>query len=97
MFRGTLQPLVQNRGMHMFLGRAKVMLLDFKKFALDTTERLKSAVLAEVEQAKRPVRYLDSPKTSKEDLARQILDERPLKKPGVICAFTAVEPCMSFE
>ena len=33
-FRGTLQLLVQNRGMHMFLGRAKVLLLDFKKYAL---------------------------------------------------------------
>ena len=96
-FRGTLQPLVQERGMHMFLGRAKVMLLDFKKFALETTERLKKAVLAEVERAGRPVRYLESPKTSKEDLARTILAEQPLKRPGVICAFTAVEPCRSFE
>ena len=48
-FRGTLQLLVQERGMHMFLGRAKVMLLDFKEFALETTARLKEAVLSEVE------------------------------------------------
>ena len=96
-FRGTLQLLVQNRGMHMFLGRAKVLLLDFKKYALGITERLKSAVLAEVERAKRPIRYIDSPKASKEGLAREILADMPLKKPGIICAFTAVEPCMSFE
>lgn len=96
-FRGTLQLLVQNRGMHMFLGRAKVLLVDFKKFALETTGLLKKAVLAEVERAGRPVRYLESPKTSKEDLARKILQEQPLARPGVICAFTAIEPCMSFE
>ncbi len=96
-FRGTLQLLVQERGMHMFLGRAKVMLLDFKKFALVTTARVKKAVLAEVERAGRPIRYLESPKTSKEDLARKILEDQPLKRPGLVCAFTAVEPCMSFE
>jgi len=96
-FRGTLQLLIQDRGMHMFLGRADVMLLDYKKFALGTTERLKSAVLAEVERAKRPVVYLESPKTSKEDLARRIFKEQPLSGPGVICALTVVEPCMTFE
>jgi hypothetical protein len=96
-FRGTLLPLVRKGGMHVFLAYANVMLLDFKKFAIETTERLKEAVLAEVVRAGRPVRYLKSPKTSKEDLARKILAEQPLKRPGVVCAFTAVEPCNSFE
>jgi len=96
-FRGTLPLFRQHRGMHIFLGRAEVAWVDWKKFMLATSERLKTAVLAEVERARRPIRYLSSPKTSKEDLARDILAERPLSKPGVVCAFTAVEPCMSFE
>lgn len=96
-FRGTLPLFRQHRGMHIFLGRAKVAWVDWKKFMLATSERLKAAVLAEVERARRPIRYLSSPKTSKEDLAREILAERPLRKPGVVCAFTAVEPCMSFD
>jgi hypothetical protein len=32
-----------------------------------------------------------------EDLARRLLAEHPLDKPGFICAFKAVEPGMSFE
>ena len=43
------------------------------------------------------MRYLESPKTSKEQLARSLLEEHPLKKGRLVCAFTAVEPCMSFE
>lgn len=96
-FRGTLLPLVRDRGMYTFLCKAGVRLLDFKKFAVETSERVKRLALAEAERRGRPVRYLESPKTSKEDLARKLLAEHPLEKPGVVCAFKAVEPCMSFE
>lgn len=95
--RGTLLPLVQDRGMFTFLTRAGVRLLDFKAFVLKTSERVKQAALAAAERLGRPVRYLDSPKTSKEELARQLLAEHPLDKPGLVCTFKAVEPCMSFE
>jgi len=96
-FRGSLLPLMWPRSMHGFLAQAGVRLLDFKSYALGTSERVKRAALAEAESSGRPVRYLESPKISKEDLARRILSEHPLEKPGLICAFTAVEPCMSFE
>jgi len=43
------------------------------------------------------VRYLASSRTDKEKLARTLLAEHPLEKPGLICAFKSVEPCMSFE
>jgi len=39
-FRGTLQPLVRPRGLHVFLWLAKVCLLDFKAFALRTSARV---------------------------------------------------------
>jgi hypothetical protein len=96
-FRGTLLPLVRDRGMYTFLYKAGVRLLDFKKFAVETSERVKRAALAVAERRGRPVRYLESPKASKEDLARRLLAEHPLAKPGLVCAFKAVEPCMSFE
>ncbi|HXQ21061.1 MAG TPA: hypothetical protein VN812_05260, partial [Candidatus Acidoferrales bacterium] len=83
--------------MHVFLARAKVRLLDFKHFALRTSERVKEAALAEAERRARPVLYLSSSGASKEDLARQLLAQHPLEKPGLICSFKAVEPCMSFE
>ena len=96
-FRGTLLPLVRDRGMHTFLTRAKVCLLDFKTFAVQTSERVKEAALAEAQRRGRPVRYLASSGPSKETLARKLWAEHPLKRPGLICSFKAVEPCMSFE
>ncbi|MDI7269239.1 MAG: hypothetical protein QME96_14715 [Myxococcota bacterium] len=68
-FRGHLLPLVRDGGMFFFLEAAKVRLLDFKHFVLATTERVKQASLAEARKLDRPVRYLDSPTISKEDLA----------------------------
>lgn len=96
-FRGTLLPLMPDHAMFHFLTRAGVRLLDFKDYVSRTSERLKEAALAEAEMQKRPVVYLESPKTSKEDLAKNLLAEHPLDKPGLVCAFKAVEPCMSFE
>ena len=96
-FRGTLMPLVIDRGMHVFLSRAKVRLLDFKNFALRTSERVREAALAEAQRRARPVCYLASSGASKEDLARTLLAQHPLEKPGIVCSFKAVEPCMSFE
>ena len=96
-FRGTLLPLMPDHAMFHFLTRAGVRLLDFKDYVSQTSERVKAAALSEAEKQKRPVLYLESPKTSKEDLAKQLLAEHPLNKPGLVCAFKAVEPCMSFE
>jgi hypothetical protein len=83
--------------MHVLLGRVGVRLLDFRSYAQKTSERVKEAALAEAETAGRPVQYLESSWVSKEDLARRLLDEHPLSRPGLICAFKTVEPCMSFE
>ena len=69
-FRGTRMPLMFDRGMHVFLSRAKVRRLDFKHFALRTSERVREAALAEAQRRKRPVLYLASSGASKEDLAR---------------------------
>jgi len=95
--RGTLLPLMRERAMHVFLSRANVRWLDCKAFALRTTERVKCVALAEAQRNDRPVRYLESSRTDKEKLARTLLAEHPLEKPGLICSFTVVEPCMSFE
>lgn len=96
-FRGSLLPLMWERGMHAYLYRSSVRLLDFKAFATKTSERVKEAALAEAVQYKRPIEYLATPKIVKEDLARKLLAKHPLDKPGLICAFKALEPCMTFE
>lgn len=95
-FRGTLLPLVMERGMHTLLSRAGVRLLDFKRYALATSQRVIDAALHEAVQGHRPVRYLQSAKTDKEFLAHELLKEYPLEH-GLVCAFRIVEPCMSFD
>lgn len=95
-FRGTLIPLVRPRGMHTMLARAGVRLLDFGKYVQKTSEAVKAAALREAIDGDRPIRYLMSSKTDKEDLSHQLLAEHPVEA-GLVCAFTVVEPCMSFE
>jgi hypothetical protein len=82
--------------MYFFLTASKVRLLDFKDFAVVTTNRLKEASLAEARKLERPVRYLESPQVDKEDLARQLLARHRVEE-GLICVLTALEPCMTFE
>lgn len=95
-FRGTLIPLVRDMGMYTLLKRSGVRLMDFKEFVQKTSERVKIAALREAEKQQRPVRYVESPHLSKEDLARRLLEEHPVSK-GLICGLTAIEPCRSFE
>lgn len=95
-FRGTLIPLVRERGMHTLLSRVGVRLLDFKDFALKTSERVKEASLRVAHERARPVRYLESSTIDKEVLAHQLEAEHPVDA-GLICALSTVEPCMSFE
>ena len=95
-FRGTLLPLVRSGGLYFFLNAAKVRLLDFRKFAQATTERVKDASLAEAHQHNRPVKFMSSPADSKEDCARKFLAEHPVEH-GLICVLKALEPCMTFE
>lgn len=95
-FRGTLIPLVRPLGMYSFLTRAGVRLLDFGKFVQRTSEAVKAASLREAIEGDRPIRYLMSSRTDKEDLSHQLLEKHPVEE-GLVCAFTVVEPCMSFE
>jgi len=95
-FRGSLLSLMGDGGMFMFLQQAGVQLLDYKPFVTSTSERVKTAAYEEASAHGRPVRYLQSAATSKEDLARRLLAENPVDE-GLICVLSAVEPCMSFE
>lgn len=94
-FRGVLQPLMRKTGMYYFLTDAGVRLLDFKKFAVATTEKVKTAAMSEAVQLNRPVEYLPSA-ADKEEVARRMWAEKPIKE-GLIGVITALEPCMTFE
>lgn len=95
-FRGSLQPLMYKFGMFNFLERAGLRLLDFKSHVVATSEKLKQASLAEAQSSGRPVVFVESTSTRKDELVQKLLLEHPVDR-GLVCMLTAVEPCMSFE
>src|SRR5690242_2634939 len=91
-FRGTIRLLANSSGLSAVLSYLGVLLKDFKQYAMGLSEQLKAASIAQALAAGRPVRYLASPLTCKEDVARQIAKADGIEQ-GLICVLTAVEPC----
>jgi hypothetical protein len=94
--RGTLRTLAYAGGMMGFLSHRGVLLKDFGSYVEQTTERLRKASCAAAQRLGRPVRYLPSAQTRKEDVARQMAAADRIEE-GLIGVLTCVEPCMSFE
>lgn len=95
-FTGTLRHLAYSAGLKLWLWAAKILLKDFAAFAEGMTKLLKDASEAEAMRTGRPIRYLPSAATSKEDIARRIAHEDGIEA-GLICILTSVEPCWSFQ
>ena len=94
--RGTLRGLAYPGGMMRYLWLVGVLLKDFGRHVLEVTTRIKDAATRVMTAAGRPVLYLPSSQTSKEDQARAI-DERDGITRGPICMLSSLEPCSSFE
>ena len=95
--RGELRVLyAEEGGMKQFLKTNQVLLKDFGTFVDQTTKRLRAASLAAALEWNRPVLYVRSPKSSKEEIAREIA-RRDNVREGLICVLKCVEPCMSFS
>lgn len=95
-FRGTMRALCSRSGLMSYLWAVQVRLTDFAAHALKLTEQLKDASLSLARQSGRPVQYLTSAASNKEDIARRIAAADHIDQ-GLICVLTAVEPCWSFE
>ena len=92
--RGDLG-LNHESGMKGYLWAKGLGLKDFGSHAEQLSRRVKQAALAPIEAAGRPVRYLNSGKHSKEEIARRIAAADRIAC-GPICALTAVELCRSY-
>ena len=95
-FRGTLRFLAHARGMFGFLCHIGVLLKDFKAYVQGITDRVRAATEQLAKAQGRPLVYLNSPNISKEDTARQIAQRDGIRE-GLICVFSAVESCFSYE
>lgn len=95
-FRGTLRILAHRGGMMTYLGAARVLLKDFAAHAQDLSRRLKQASEVLAGRSGRPLRYLASSASNKEEIARAIARADGVEQ-GLVCILTAVEPCLSYE
>jgi len=81
--------------MDAYLTVKKLLYKDFKEFALDLTQRIKTVSLRIAEVAGRPFRYLASTNIRKETLARELIQKDHLDQ-GLIAVFGCVEPCRTY-
>lgn len=95
LYRGTLLSISHLDGMAMFLSSQRVLYKDFKPYAERLSDGIVERAKAVAEEAGRPLRYIDSARVSKEDLARKIMERDGITK-GLICVLTCVEPCQTY-
>ncbi|MFQ5380716.1 MAG: hypothetical protein ACE5EF_03700 [Dehalococcoidia bacterium] len=95
-FRGHLLPLCHEGGVRGFLASQGVLLKDFGRYVESTTKAIRAAAAGVLDRLGRPTRYLESSRTSKEQVARALLAEHPIRS-GLICMLSAVEPCSSWR
>jgi hypothetical protein len=90
--QGTLRSLYHPSVMDYYLKQSGVLWKDFKTFVTGLTDRVRQSAAALAIEHRRPMIYLPSSRTSKEDAARQI-QERDKVDSGLIAVFSCVEPC----
>jgi hypothetical protein len=89
--QGTLRSLYYAPVMEQYLRKAGVLWKDFKSYAVGLTGRVSQAAEEVSKQHRRPMIYLPSSRTSKEEQAWQIQQRDRIRK-GLIAVMSCVEP-----
>lgn len=90
--QGTLRGLYYQPVMERYVRRAGVMWTGFKKFTSELTGRVCEEAEKLAAAQSRPMRYVPSSRTDKEQLVRQIQEQDGVKS-GLIAILSCVEPC----
>jgi hypothetical protein len=90
---GTLRPLFNPEWMRAHLCASKVLLKDFRHHAEQLTQQIHTRALAAAAAVGRPYRFLRTSRTSKEEVARQLMQRDGVRK-GLVTVLGAVEPGM---
>ena len=94
-FRGTLRRIAYRDGFGRFLNATGVLLKDFGAYVSGVTATVKAASAAVARECGRPVVYLPSLATNKEEVALEIA-RRDGVESGLIAVLQCVEPCLTF-
>ncbi len=95
LFRGNLSSICHLGGFDRFLSSQRILYKDFGLFAQKVTAQVKAQAEQLAAASGRPLIHLPSPKTSKEDQARAIMERDGITE-GLICVLSCVEPCRTF-
>jgi hypothetical protein len=94
--RGTLPRLANTGSFYRWLEAARIPLKDFAAYAEGRTKQLREALETKATVAGRPVEYLAS-YTDKEALVQQRLRRDGVTPGGLVCAFSTLENCTSYD
>lgn len=94
-FRGTIRWLASERGLGTYLSTHRILLKDFKGWAMGLTEQIKQATERLAERLERPLIYLPSSSERKETRAARIAQADGVTE-GLVAVLQCVEPCHTF-
>lgn len=94
--KGHILQFFSPSGKKHYLSYNNILTKNFSKHASEVTEELVRYVETFTTDNERPLIYLSSSKTSKEETARNILKESPVKE-GLICTLSTVEHCSTLQ
>ena len=94
-FQGTLRSLYYPPVMEHYLRQAGVLWKDFKTFATGLTDRVRQAAAAWAQECHRPLIYLPSSRTNKEQVALEARERQPVSS-GLVAVLSCVEPCRTW-
>lgn len=95
-FRGTLRQIAFVYGMNRYLLQRELRFKDFGDFAQSCTEQLKRATADYAQAQGRPIVYLASAQTNKEEVALEVAERDGIRQ-GLVCILSSVEPCKAFD
>jgi hypothetical protein len=95
-FRGYPRVLMMGGGIVDCLRHFGKKIEDFKTWAEERTEAIVASAEEIAASADRPWQYLNNSSEAKDQLARKIASEDGIKN-GLICGFSAVEPCRTYK
>jgi len=94
--KGHIRQFFSPSGKRHFLSYNNILLKDFSAYAQSVTNNLCEHIENLASESDRPVVYLTSAKTSKEQTAAKLLQENPVEE-GLICALSVVEYCQTLQ
>lgn len=94
--KGHIRPFFSPSGKGFFLSEQNVLLKDFSAYANQVTDGIVAHVEKLAADAGRPLKYLNSPKISKEQTALDILAQDSITE-GLICVLSVVEYCQTLQ